>query len=173
MVVTPVLANLWISSILVSIGMDFFSFCSPSRGPTSTMRTWSEANRDSVAKRRVDEGGRNTGRRRRRGRIAITKNSRVGETQGMYQYKQVEKEERRKKGMEKRRAHQMRRAPCSFGPSVQTVPPHRKEIKSIAGRQRSTRHNNHGGQLYSTGQSAATAQEEICRQTHCRCSDPE
>lgn len=28
----------------------------------------------------------------------------------------------------------MRRAPCSFGPSVQTVSPHRKKIKSIAGR---------------------------------------
>lgn len=33
--------------------MAFFSFCRPSRGPTSTIRTWSEVNRASVAKRRA------------------------------------------------------------------------------------------------------------------------
>ena len=41
MVVKPVLASLSISSILVANGIVFFSFCNPSRGPTSTMRTWS------------------------------------------------------------------------------------------------------------------------------------
>lgn len=41
MVVKPVLASLSTSSILVANGIVFFSFCSPSRGPTSTMRTWS------------------------------------------------------------------------------------------------------------------------------------
>lgn len=54
MVVTPVLASRSINSSFVFIGMDFFSFCSPSRAPTSTMRTWSEVNRDSVAKRRAE-----------------------------------------------------------------------------------------------------------------------
>ena len=41
MCVTPVLASRLMSSILVCSGMDFFSFCRPSRGPTSTMRAWS------------------------------------------------------------------------------------------------------------------------------------
>lgn len=41
MCVTPVLASRLMSSILVCRGIDFFSFCSPSRGPTSTMRAWS------------------------------------------------------------------------------------------------------------------------------------
>jgi len=41
MVVNPVLASLSTSSILVARGTVCFSFCSPSRGPTSTMRTWS------------------------------------------------------------------------------------------------------------------------------------
>lgn len=39
MTLTPVLANLSISSIFVATGMAFFSFCKPSRGPTSTIRT--------------------------------------------------------------------------------------------------------------------------------------
>lgn len=39
MVETPVLASLSISSILVASGIVFFSFCSPSRGPTSTILT--------------------------------------------------------------------------------------------------------------------------------------
>jgi len=39
--VTPVLARRLMSSILVCSGIDFFSFCNPSRGPTSTMRAWS------------------------------------------------------------------------------------------------------------------------------------
>jgi hypothetical protein len=39
MVVTPVLANLSISSIFVSSAIVFFSFWSPSRGPTSTILT--------------------------------------------------------------------------------------------------------------------------------------
>ena len=41
MCVTPVLASRLTSSILVCSGIDFFSFCKPSRGPTSTMRAWS------------------------------------------------------------------------------------------------------------------------------------
>lgn len=39
MIVRPVLASLSISSILVSSGIVFFSFCRPSRGPTSTILT--------------------------------------------------------------------------------------------------------------------------------------
>jgi hypothetical protein len=66
MVVTPVLASLRISSIFVSMGIDFFSFCSPSRGPTSTIRTWSEANRDSVERKRLERGARKAESRRRR-----------------------------------------------------------------------------------------------------------
>lgn len=64
MVVTPVLASRSINSSLVCIGIDFFSFCSPSRAPTSTMRTWSDVNRDSVAKRRVERGARMAEERR-------------------------------------------------------------------------------------------------------------
>jgi len=41
MCVTPVFANRLTSSIFVCNGIDFFSFCKPSRGPTSTMRAWS------------------------------------------------------------------------------------------------------------------------------------
>lgn len=36
---TPVRDNRLMSSIFVLSGIDLFSFCSPSRGPTSTMRT--------------------------------------------------------------------------------------------------------------------------------------
>lgn len=39
MVETPVRASLSISSILVARGIVFFSFCRPSRGPTSTSLT--------------------------------------------------------------------------------------------------------------------------------------
>ncbi len=39
MVVTPVLASRSMRSILVANGMVFLSFCSPSRGPTSTILT--------------------------------------------------------------------------------------------------------------------------------------
>lgn len=39
MLVNPVLANRSISSILVASEMIFFSFCSPSRAPTSTILT--------------------------------------------------------------------------------------------------------------------------------------
>lgn len=46
MVFNPVCANLLTSSILVATGMLCFSFCSPSRGPTSTIRTKSD---DAVA----------------------------------------------------------------------------------------------------------------------------
>jgi hypothetical protein len=42
-VVRPVCANRSMRSILVSSGIVFFSFCSPSRGPTSTMWTRSDA----------------------------------------------------------------------------------------------------------------------------------
>jgi hypothetical protein len=38
---SPVCASLSTSSILVATGIDCFSFCNPSLGPTSTMRTWS------------------------------------------------------------------------------------------------------------------------------------
>jgi hypothetical protein len=37
----PVCPNLSTSSILVPTGIVCFSFCNPSLGPTSTMRTWS------------------------------------------------------------------------------------------------------------------------------------
>jgi hypothetical protein len=40
-VVKPVRASLSTSSIFVANGTVSFSFCSPSLGPTSTMRTWS------------------------------------------------------------------------------------------------------------------------------------
>jgi hypothetical protein len=40
-VVNPVFASLSTSSIFVARGIVCFSFCNPSRGPTSTMRTWS------------------------------------------------------------------------------------------------------------------------------------
>lgn len=36
---TPVFANLSTSSIFVAKGIDFFSFCRPSLGPTSTILT--------------------------------------------------------------------------------------------------------------------------------------
>ena len=36
---SPVLARRWMSSILVASGMVVFSFCRPSRGPTSTILT--------------------------------------------------------------------------------------------------------------------------------------
>lgn len=39
MMFNPLFANLLTNSILVSAGMLVFSFCSPSRGPTSTIRT--------------------------------------------------------------------------------------------------------------------------------------
>lgn len=39
MVSSPVRASLSINSILVARGMVFFSFCKPSRGPTSTSLT--------------------------------------------------------------------------------------------------------------------------------------
>lgn len=39
MLVNPVLANRSINSILVASEMVFFSFCSPSRAPTSTILT--------------------------------------------------------------------------------------------------------------------------------------
>jgi hypothetical protein len=38
---SPVRASLSTNSILVATGIAFFSFCKPSLGPTSTMRTWS------------------------------------------------------------------------------------------------------------------------------------
>jgi len=41
MSVKPVLESLSINSILVLNGIDFFSFCNPSRAPTSTILTWS------------------------------------------------------------------------------------------------------------------------------------
>ena len=39
MSLTPVCANRLISSIFVANGIEFFSFCSPSLAPTSTIRT--------------------------------------------------------------------------------------------------------------------------------------
>lgn len=54
---TPVWARRRISSSFVSRSIDFFSFCNPSLGPTSTMRT-SPASRGAVVDRqRVDDGG--------------------------------------------------------------------------------------------------------------------
>jgi hypothetical protein len=38
---SPVCANLSTNSILVATGIACLSFCNPSLGPTSTMRTWS------------------------------------------------------------------------------------------------------------------------------------
>ena len=43
MVCTPVCANRRMSSSFVSSGIVLFSFCRPSRGPTSTILTWSAA----------------------------------------------------------------------------------------------------------------------------------
>jgi hypothetical protein len=36
---SPAAARRWISSTLIAVETGFFSFCRPSRGPTSTMRT--------------------------------------------------------------------------------------------------------------------------------------
>lgn len=52
MVSSPVFASRLTSSILVSGEMLVFSFCSPSLGPTSTMRTWSANARGVVEKAR-------------------------------------------------------------------------------------------------------------------------
>lgn len=49
-VLSPVLASLCTSSIFVSAGMLVFSFCKPSLGPTSIIRTWSAAAREVVEK---------------------------------------------------------------------------------------------------------------------------
>lgn len=54
MVWSPVLASRRTSSILVSTEMLLFSFCKPSRGPTSTMRTWSARLRLDVASERFE-----------------------------------------------------------------------------------------------------------------------
>lgn len=51
---TPVCASLRMSSILVFSGIDVFSFCSPSRGPTSTIRTSSARDRGVVERHRAD-----------------------------------------------------------------------------------------------------------------------
>ena len=50
----PVRANLRISSIFVSAGMLCFSFCNPSLGPTSTIRTWSARARVELVKVRLE-----------------------------------------------------------------------------------------------------------------------
>ena len=50
----PVDANRLTSSILVSAGMLLFSFCSPSRGPTSMIRTWSARTRLELVKVRFE-----------------------------------------------------------------------------------------------------------------------
>lgn len=56
MVFKPVRANLSTSSILVATGMLCFSFCNPSLGPTSTMRTKSARLDAAVAKVRLEHG---------------------------------------------------------------------------------------------------------------------
>jgi hypothetical protein len=60
MVSIPVAASRLTSSILVSTGMLVFSFCRPSRGPTSTMRTWSLA---TYARGEMEKVRRPAGRR--------------------------------------------------------------------------------------------------------------
>lgn len=52
MVVKPVFASLSTKSIFVASGTVCFSFCNPSRGPTSTMRTWSARLEAAEAKAR-------------------------------------------------------------------------------------------------------------------------
>lgn len=127
MVVTPVWASFRISSIFVSIGIDFFSFCNPSRAPTSTMRTWSEANRDSVAKRRADQGARRAGSRRRRGRGTIMLDSKKRRSRTSARNSQFGRKKRGRRRRRRRRRgepHKMRRAPCSFRTSAVSVTPH-------------------------------------------------
>lgn len=72
--------------------------------------------------------------------------------------------------MEKRGAHEMRRAPCSIGTSVETAMPHCKKDQIDRGvaldLNNSSTQRYHGGSSEYTGQSAATAQEEIRRQAH-------
>ena len=48
---TPLCASLRTSSIFVSTGIEVFSFCSPSLGPTSTIRTSSAGRRGVVENR--------------------------------------------------------------------------------------------------------------------------
>lgn len=52
----PVLARRFTNSILVSAGILVFSFCRPSLGPTSTIRTWSANARREEVKLRVKLG---------------------------------------------------------------------------------------------------------------------
>src|SRR5271169_3696249 len=59
----PVRVSRSISSVLTCVGTRNFSFCSPSRGETSTILT-----DDIVRKRRTDEGSRKEDEERRRGR---------------------------------------------------------------------------------------------------------
>lgn len=77
MVVTPVFANFSMSCSFVSSGIDFFSFCRPSRGPTSTMRTWSEVSRASVAKSRAGGAARKVEKRFNLGRKAMIQGNAV------------------------------------------------------------------------------------------------
>lgn len=53
MILRPLFASLLTSSIFVSADMLVFSFCSPSRGPTSTIRIWSANARLECVKERV------------------------------------------------------------------------------------------------------------------------
>jgi len=58
MVCSPALPSLLISSILTSVGMTVFSFCRPSRAPTSTILTISLGACDAYFLRDVDIAGR-------------------------------------------------------------------------------------------------------------------
>lgn len=53
MVLSPVAASLLTRSILVSGEIEDFSFWSPSRGPTSTILTWSAGLLDDTEKHRL------------------------------------------------------------------------------------------------------------------------
>jgi hypothetical protein len=73
MVSMPVAASRRTSSILVSTDMLVFSFCKPSLGPTSTMRTWSFATeaRGEMEKLRRPAGRRTCVRRLRKRGVMV------------------------------------------------------------------------------------------------------
>lgn len=62
MALSPVCDNLLINSILTEVGTTDFSFCRPSRGPTSTILTL-EGNAGCMELRERDEGS--LGRKRK------------------------------------------------------------------------------------------------------------
>lgn len=93
------------------------------------MRTWSEANRDSVAKRRVSEGDRKAETRRRRAREAILSGQQFETIVGTItrMLVKVKAQEDQERG-----AHEMRRALYHIGTSMESgVMIHRKKEKKV------------------------------------------